>query len=55
MNIKYIILITNSLNFTKKAVDSLVYSEQAYSLAVCSILRLFFCGSFSIKSNSGTA
>jgi len=42
MNIEYIIIITGSLNSAKKIVDLLVHSEQAYSLAICSILRSFF-------------
>ena len=49
MYIEHIILITNSLNFAKKIVDSLVYSGQAHSLAVCFILRLFFCNGFGYK------
>jgi len=45
MYIEHIILITNSLGFARKTVDPLVHSVQAYSLAVCSVLRLFFCNS----------
>jgi len=45
MDIKHIIFITNSLGSAKKTVDLSIYSKQAYSLAVCSILKLFFsCG-----------
>jgi len=39
MNIKYIILITDSLGSAKIAVDSFVHSGQAHFLVVCSILR----------------
>jgi len=44
---KYIILITDSLGFAKRIVDSLVYSEQAHLLAVCSVPILLFSGSLS--------
>ena len=49
MNIKCIILITDSLGSARKTTDSLVYSGQAHSLAVCSVLRLFFCSSLGYK------
>ena len=49
MYIEHIILITNSLDFVRKTVDPLVHSEQAHSLAVCSIFRLFFCNSLGYK------
>ena len=42
MNIECIIFITNALDSVRKTVDLSVYSEQAYFLAVCCILRLFF-------------
>ena len=42
IDIQHIILITNILDYAKKAVSPSVYSEQAHSLAVCSTLRLFF-------------
>jgi len=46
MDIECIILITDSLDLAKRAVDLLVYSGQAHLPAVCSALRLFFrCGS----------
>lgn len=45
MDIKCIILITDSLSSVKKTVDLSVYSEQAHSLTVCSVLKSFFsCG-----------
>jgi len=47
MDIKHMILIANSLDFARKAIDFLVYSGQAHSLAVCSALRLFFCSGLS--------
>ena len=49
MNIEYIILITNSLGFARKAVDFSVHSVQAHSLAICFVLRLFFCSSLGYK------
>jgi len=52
MNIEYIIIITNSLGSTKKIVDFLVHSEQAYFLAICSILGSFFWVVLVIKLNS---
>ena len=33
---------TDSLSSARKIVDLIVYSEQAYSLAVCSTLTLYF-------------
>jgi len=42
MAIECIILITDSLESTRQAVDPSVHSGQAYSIAVCSVLRLFF-------------
>ena len=42
MAIEHIILITDSLGSARQAVDLSVYPKQAYSLAVCSVLRLFF-------------
>ena len=42
MAIEHIILITDSLGSARQGVDFSVYSRQAYYLAVCSILRLFF-------------
>jgi len=47
MDIRCIILISNSSNSTRKIVDLSVHSEQAHSLAICSILRYFF--SFSLN------
>jgi len=45
MDIECIILITDSLSSVKKTVDLSVYSEQAHSLTVCSVLKSFFsCG-----------
>ena len=49
INIEYIILITNFLDFARKTVDFSIYSEQAYSLAICSILILFFSYSLNYK------
>jgi len=43
MDIECIILITDSLSSARRSVDPLVHSRQAYSLAVCSALRSFFC------------
>ena len=42
IDIEHIILMTDSLSSARKIVDLIVYSEQAYSLAVCSALRLYF-------------
>jgi len=42
MAIEYIILITDLLGSARRVVDPSVYPGQAYSLAVCSALRLFF-------------
>ena len=42
MAIEHIILITDSLGSARQAVDLSVYPKQAYSLAICSALRLFF-------------
>jgi len=54
--IEHIILITNSLESARQAVNSSVYSGQAHFLAVCSILRLFFSQShITIELTSGTA
>jgi len=47
MDIEYIILITNSLGSVRRTVDFLVHSEQAHSLAICSVLILLFSGSLS--------
>ena len=49
IDIKHIILTTNSLESARKVVDLSVHSRQAHSLAICSILRLFFCGSLGHK------
>ena len=49
MAIECIILITNSLESDRQAIDLLVYPRQAYSLAVCSTLRLFFSQGHSYK------
>jgi len=49
INIKYIILITNFLDFARKIVYFSIYSKQAYSLAICSILILFFSCSLNYK------
>ena len=49
INIEYIILITNSLDFARKIVDLSIYSKQAYSLAICSILIFFFSYSLNYK------
>ena len=40
---KVFVLITDSLGFARRSVDPSVHSGQAYSLAVCSALRSFFC------------
>ena len=42
MAIEHIILITDSLESARRAVDPSVHPGQAHSLAVCSALRLFF-------------
>ena len=42
MAIEHIILITDSLGSARWAVDPSVHPGQAYSLAVCFALRLFF-------------
>jgi len=47
MDIKHIILITDSIGLARRSVELSVHSEQAHSLAVCSALRLFFCSSSS--------
>ena len=49
MDIKCIIFITDFLDSTRKIVDFLVHSGQAYSLAVCSALRSFFCSGLGYK------
>ena len=49
MDIKCIILITDSLGSARKTVDFLVHSGQAYSLAVYSTLRSFFCSGLGYK------
>ena len=41
MNIKHIILITNSLGSTRKVVDLSVHFEQAHFLTICFVLKLF--------------
>ena len=51
MAIKYIILITDSLESTRQAVDPSVHSGQAHSLAVCSTLRLLFSQDYGYKIN----
>ena len=43
MDIEHMILIANSLGSARRAIDFLVYSGQAHSLAIYSALRLFFC------------
>jgi len=52
MDVKFIVLITNSLDFVRKVVNFLVYSGQIYSLAVCFVFKLF---SLAIKLNSEIA
>ena len=47
MDIKRIILITDSLDSARRSVDPSVYFGQAHSLAVCSALQSFFCSSSS--------
>jgi len=47
MEIRHIILITDSLSLTRRAVDLSVHSGQAHSLTVYSALRSFFSGSLS--------
>ena len=42
MAIECIILITDSLGSARRAVDPSMHPGQAHSLAVCSVLRLFF-------------
>ena len=49
MDIKYIILITDSLGSARRLVDPSVHSEQAHSLAVCFAFRSFFGGSLGHK------
>ena len=49
MDIEHIILITDSLGSARRLVDPSVHSGQAYSLAVCSALQLFFCSGSSHK------
>jgi len=51
MDIKHIILITDSLGTTRKIANYylLVHSEQAHSLTICSALKLFFYGGLSYK------
>ncbi len=51
MAIECIILITDSLGSAKQAVDSSVYPGQAYSLAVCSTLRLFLSQGYGYRIN----
>ena len=51
IDIKHIIIITDSLSSTRKTVNSSVHSRQAYFLVICSILILFFCGNLSHKIN----
>jgi len=43
-DIKYIVLITDSLSAVTRAVDASVHSGQVYSLAVVHALRNFFTG-----------
>ena len=43
MGIEHITLITDSLGPARRSVNPSVHSGQAYSLAVCSALQLFFC------------
>ena len=50
IDIEYIILINDSLGLGRRVVDFSVYSEQVHSLSVCSILRLFFSGGLSHRS-----
>ena len=47
IEIKHIILITDSLGLTRKTVDLSVHSGQAHSLTIYSALKSFFSGSFS--------
>ena len=47
--IEHIILIINSLGSTRQAVNPSVYPKQAYFLAVCSVLRLFFSQNYSYR------
>ena len=49
MAIERIILITNSLESARQAVDPSVHPGQAHSLAVCSVLRSFFSQGHSYK------
>ena len=49
MDIQYIIFITNFLVSASKIVDLSVHSEQAYFLAIYSVLRLFFSCSLNHK------
>ena len=49
MAIEHIILITDSLGSARQAVDPSVHPGQAHSLAVCSILRLFFSQGYSYR------
>ena len=49
IDIEHIILITDSLESARRSVDPSVHSGQAYSLAVCSALQLFFCSGSSHK------
>ena len=49
--IKCIILINNSLGFSRQAIDSSVHSGQAYSLAIYSVLRSFLFQDYNYKIN----
>jgi len=49
IDIECIILITGSLNSSRKTVDPSVHSRQIYSLAIYFVLRLFFCGGLGYK------
>ena len=51
MAIECIILITDSLGSARRAVDPFVHPRQAYSLTVCSVLRLFFFQGHGYKIN----
>ena len=52
IDIEYIILITDSLGSTRKAVNLSVYSGQAHFLVVCFVLRLFFSCSLNHRIKS---
>jgi len=55
MEIKHIILMTDFLGLTRRAVDLSVHSGQAYLLTVYSALRLFLVVVLAIGLNSEAA